>query len=122
MMDEYFTDDWHEPAVMYARAARAVSDDDFRAQFIVGSTSPTTWSAFARSRELGPTVVCLQNASGADPHGALNIYGAEILPALQATPKAPAFPRSEVWLNPKGEILRIQVAAAGHWLASAPTN
>jgi hypothetical protein len=30
-----------------------------------------------------PTIVCLQNASGADPHGALRVYGEKVLPALR---------------------------------------
>jgi coenzyme F420-dependent glucose-6-phosphate dehydrogenase len=32
---------------------------------------------------LGATVVCVQNASGADPDRALAVYGAEVLPALR---------------------------------------
>jgi hypothetical protein len=33
--------------------------------------------------ELGATVVCLQNGSGADPLGALRTYGEKVLPALE---------------------------------------
>ena len=33
--------------------------------------------------EPGATVVCLQNASGADPRGALRTYGEHVLPALK---------------------------------------
>jgi len=39
-----------------------------------------------RVRELErmePTVICLQNASGADPEGALRVYGEKVLPALR---------------------------------------
>ena len=96
MMDEYFTDDWHEPARMYARAKERISDEDFRARFIVGSDTAHHVERIREIEKLGPTVICLQNASGADPHGALNIYGAEVLPALRATPKAPALPGNEV--------------------------
>src|ERR687893_1137984 len=51
---EYFTDDWHDPAAMYEEAER-----------------------------LGATVVCLQNGSGADPLGALRTYGERVLPQLK---------------------------------------
>lgn len=33
---------------------------------------------------MGADVVCLQNMSGADPHGAVAFYGREVLPALRA--------------------------------------
>ena len=33
--------------------------------------------------QLGATIVCLQNASGADPRGALRVYGERVLPALK---------------------------------------
>ena len=33
--------------------------------------------------ELGATIVCLQNGSGADPHGALRMYGEQVLPKLR---------------------------------------
>jgi coenzyme F420-dependent glucose-6-phosphate dehydrogenase len=33
--------------------------------------------------QLGPTVVCLQNASGAAPEEALRVYGERVLPALR---------------------------------------
>jgi coenzyme F420-dependent glucose-6-phosphate dehydrogenase len=32
---------------------------------------------------LGATVVCIQNASGSDPLGALRTYGEHVLPALK---------------------------------------
>lgn len=32
---------------------------------------------------MGATIVCLQNASGAEPVAALRVYGEEVLPALR---------------------------------------
>ena len=32
---------------------------------------------------MGATIVCLQNASGADPVRALEVYGEHVLPALK---------------------------------------
>ena len=84
------------PPAMYARAKERISDEDFRAQFIVGSDTAHHVERIREIEELGLTLTRLQNASGADPHGALSIYGAEILPALRATPKAPGLPGSKV--------------------------
>ncbi len=33
--------------------------------------------------QMGATVVCLQNASGVDPHAAFGFYGEKVLPALR---------------------------------------
>ena len=33
--------------------------------------------------KLGADVLCLMNVSGADPHGALGVYGREVLPELR---------------------------------------
>ena len=33
--------------------------------------------------QLGATIVCLQNMSGADPLGTIRVYGEEVLPALR---------------------------------------
>jgi coenzyme F420-dependent glucose-6-phosphate dehydrogenase len=84
MIDDYFTDDWHDPVAMYERAEREISDDDFREQFIVGADPAHHIERIREIEKLGPTVVCLQNASGADPHAALETYGADVLPALQS--------------------------------------
>ena len=80
---EYFTDDWSDPQTMYGRAEERFSDDDLRQSFII-SSSPEAHSDRVREVErLGATIVCLQNASGADPHGALRVYGERVLPALR---------------------------------------
>jgi coenzyme F420-dependent glucose-6-phosphate dehydrogenase len=80
---EYFTDDWHDPKQMYERAESQVSDDEFKESYIIGS-NPELHAELIREVEgLGATVVCLQNASGADPLGALRTYGERVLPALK---------------------------------------
>ena len=81
---EYFTDGWHGPRRCTSGRSRGLRRRVPRS-YIVGSDPEHTSSASARSR-LGPTVICVQNASGADPHGALRIYGDEVLPALRAAP------------------------------------
>jgi coenzyme F420-dependent glucose-6-phosphate dehydrogenase len=81
--DEYYVDDWHDPAKMQEHAAQQVSEDDLRQSFVI-STDPEEHVQQVRELEqLGATVVCLQNMSGADPLGTIRIYGEHVLPALR---------------------------------------
>jgi len=81
--EEFYTDDWHDPRAMYEKGEREISDDDFRESYIV-SSDPEAHADRVRDIEtLGASVVCLQNASGADPGGALKVYGEKVLPALR---------------------------------------
>jgi coenzyme F420-dependent glucose-6-phosphate dehydrogenase len=80
---EFFTDDWHDPKAMYEKGEREVSDEEFRAAYII-SSDPGEHAERVREIEgMGPTVVCLQNASGAAPEHALAVYGEHVLPALR---------------------------------------
>lgn len=81
--EEYFTDDWHDPKAMYERAEREVSDEEFKQSYIIGSDPDLHVGRIREVEQLGATVVCLQNASGADPLGALRTYGEHVLPALK---------------------------------------
>jgi coenzyme F420-dependent glucose-6-phosphate dehydrogenase len=80
---EFFTDDWHDPQAMYERGEQEVSDDDFREAYILSSDPDLHADRIREVERLGATVVCIQNASGADPEGALGIYGERVLPALR---------------------------------------
>jgi coenzyme F420-dependent glucose-6-phosphate dehydrogenase len=80
---EYFTEDWHEPRAMYEKAEKEVSDDDFREAYIISSDPEVHADRVREIERLGATVVCLQNASGADPHAALKVYGEKVLPVLR---------------------------------------
>jgi coenzyme F420-dependent glucose-6-phosphate dehydrogenase len=81
--DEYFTEDWHDPKAMFEHAERQISDDDFKESYIVGSDPEMHAERVREVERLGATIVCLQNASGADPLGALRTYGERVLPALR---------------------------------------
>ena len=83
MVKEYFTDDWHDPKAMFENAEASYSDEDFAAQYIVSSDPNEHVERLREVERLGATVVCVQNASGADPDRALAVYGAEVLPALR---------------------------------------
>src|SRR3954467_3505647 len=80
---EYFTDDWHDPKAMQEHAEEQFSDEDFLEQYIGSSARDHHAERIREVEKLGATVVCLQNASGADPHRALEVYGEKVLPALR---------------------------------------
>ena len=81
--DEFFTGDWHEPKAMYEKAEREVSDDDLKESYVIGSDPGMHVERLREVEALGATVVCIQNASGSDPLGALRTYGERVLPALK---------------------------------------
>jgi coenzyme F420-dependent glucose-6-phosphate dehydrogenase len=81
-MQEYFTDDWHDPPAMYEHAEANLTDEEFKESFIVASDPDEHVERIREVEQLGATVVCLQNASGAAPERALEVYGENVLPAL----------------------------------------
>ncbi len=81
--EEYFTDDWHDPKAMFEKADREVPDEEFMQSYIISSDPEHHVERIREIEELGATVVCLQNGSGAEPLGALRTYGERILPALK---------------------------------------
>ena len=80
---EYFTDDWSDPVEMQRKAESEVSDEEFMESYIVSADPEEHVSRIRDIEKLGATVICLQNGSGADPHGALRVYGEHVLPALR---------------------------------------
>jgi coenzyme F420-dependent glucose-6-phosphate dehydrogenase len=80
---EYFTDDWHDPKAMYEKAEREISDAELKQSYIIGSDPELHVERIREVEQLGATIVCLQNGSGADPLGALRTYGEHVLPALK---------------------------------------
>jgi coenzyme F420-dependent glucose-6-phosphate dehydrogenase len=80
---EYYSDDWHDPAKMHAKAASEISDEQFCRSYIISSNADEHAERVRGIEKMGSTVVCLQNASGADPHGALRVYGDKVLPRLR---------------------------------------
>lgn len=69
---------------MLDNADREVSDEEFAQSYIIGSDPEHHVERIRQVEELGATVVCLQNGSGAEPLGALRTYGERILPALKS--------------------------------------
>jgi coenzyme F420-dependent glucose-6-phosphate dehydrogenase len=83
--DEFYTEDWHDPRAMYEEGARQVSDDDLRESFLISSDADVHAERIREIEQLGATIVCLANNSGADPLGAIRVYGEQVLPALKGT-------------------------------------
>ncbi len=81
--EEYFTGDWHDPAAMYEKAERDVSDEEFKQSYIIGRDPELHIERLREVEALGATVVCVQNGSGNDPLRALQVYGAQVLPELK---------------------------------------
>jgi coenzyme F420-dependent glucose-6-phosphate dehydrogenase len=82
--DEFYTDDWHDPAAMYRRGEEQVSDDELRERLIISSDPEAHAERVHEIVELGATVVALNNVSGADPLGAIRVYGERVLPRVRA--------------------------------------
>jgi coenzyme F420-dependent glucose-6-phosphate dehydrogenase len=80
---EFYTDDWHVPAEMYAKGEREISDDEFRQKYILSADPQVHVERIAETEKLGATIVCLQNASGNAPDEALRVYGEQVLPAVR---------------------------------------
>jgi coenzyme F420-dependent glucose-6-phosphate dehydrogenase len=68
---------------MQRKAAAEVSDEEFKQAYIVSAEAEVHVERIREIEALGATVVCLQNASGADPLGALELYREQVLPALR---------------------------------------
>ncbi len=83
---EFFTDDWSDPREMQRKGEEDFSDEEFMEAYIVSADPEEHVKRIREVAELGATIVCLQNASGADPHEAFRVYGEAVLPALAKTP------------------------------------
>ncbi len=74
----------HEPAEVLAKGEDEVSDEELAASAIVGADPEHHVARLRELEELGPTIIVLQNNSGADPHRAITTYGESVLPRLRA--------------------------------------
>jgi coenzyme F420-dependent glucose-6-phosphate dehydrogenase len=83
LVDEFYTDDWHDPAEMQRHAQATVSDEEFAAGFILSSDPEQHVERIREIEQLGATVVVLMNVSGAAPLEAVRVYGESVLPALR---------------------------------------
>jgi coenzyme F420-dependent glucose-6-phosphate dehydrogenase len=89
-LTEFFREDWHDPEAMYQRGEEKLTDDEFREAFIVSSDPNEHADRLIEVIEMGATVLCVQNASGADPLGAFSIYHDQVLPRVRSAEYAGA--------------------------------
>jgi coenzyme F420-dependent glucose-6-phosphate dehydrogenase len=81
--EKFYKDEVFDPRAMYEQGAREVSDEDLRESFIVSSDPEVHVERIREIEDLGATIICLANNSGADPRGAIDVYGRQVLPALR---------------------------------------
>lgn len=81
---EFYVDDWHDPAAMYEHGEDQVSDEDLREAMIISADPGEHAERIREVERMGATTVVLMNNSGADPHAAIDVYGREVLPKLGA--------------------------------------
>jgi coenzyme F420-dependent glucose-6-phosphate dehydrogenase len=80
---EFYRDDWHDPAAMLERGEEQVSDEALREALIISSDPDEHAERVREVERLGATTVVLMNNSGADPRGAIDVYGRSVLPQLR---------------------------------------
>jgi coenzyme F420-dependent glucose-6-phosphate dehydrogenase len=81
--EDHYTADWHEPQKMYEHGEEEMGDEEF-AQSIIAASDPEEIQERLREFEkLGPTVIVLQNNSAGNVERAVDVIGAEVLPALR---------------------------------------
>jgi coenzyme F420-dependent glucose-6-phosphate dehydrogenase len=82
--DEFYVDDWHDPAAMIKHAEETVSDEEFAQSAILSADPAEHVQRIREVEELGATTVVLMNVSGKDPLAALKVYGEQVLPKLRS--------------------------------------
>ena len=75
---------------MHGKAEQEFSDEEFAQAYILSADPEEHVRRIREIEDMGASVVCLQNASGADSLGALEVYGKSVLPALRARQAAAA--------------------------------
>jgi coenzyme F420-dependent glucose-6-phosphate dehydrogenase len=69
---------------MYEHGEKQLSDDELKEALIISSDPEVHADRIREAEKLGATVMALMNVSGADPMGAVEVYGRDVLPKLGA--------------------------------------
>jgi alkanesulfonate monooxygenase SsuD/methylene tetrahydromethanopterin reductase-like flavin-dependent oxidoreductase (luciferase family) len=69
---------------MFEHGEEEISDEELREAMIISSDPGDHVERIREVEAMGATTVALMNNSGADPHGAIEVYGRGILPQLSA--------------------------------------
>jgi coenzyme F420-dependent glucose-6-phosphate dehydrogenase len=81
--DEVYVEPIDTPQKIQRFARDRIDDDTLRQGFVISSHVEEHVQRIRALEDLGATVVCLQNVSGADPFGTIRTYGEHVLPALR---------------------------------------
>src|SRR3954470_19625530 len=81
--EQFYKEDWHVPRAMYAEGEQELSDEEFMEKAIIGADPAHHAERIRALADMGATVVVLQNCSTADPERAIEVYGAQVLPAVR---------------------------------------
>jgi coenzyme F420-dependent glucose-6-phosphate dehydrogenase len=79
---EHYTEPIDDPAEIQAHG-REISDKAFKASAVISSDPKDHLRRVELIRAMGATAVVMMNSSGADPEGALRMYGEHVLPKLR---------------------------------------
>jgi coenzyme F420-dependent glucose-6-phosphate dehydrogenase len=80
---EYYVDDWHDPKRMYEHAEETISDEEYKQKAIISADPDEHVERLGKLKEMGATTIAVMNCSGADPEGAVRVYGERVLPMLR---------------------------------------
>jgi coenzyme F420-dependent glucose-6-phosphate dehydrogenase len=80
---EYYVEDWHDPKRMYEHAEETISDDEYKEKAIISADPAQHVEKLSQLKEMGATTIAVMNCSGADPEGAIRVYGEHVLPKLK---------------------------------------
>ncbi|HWH13521.1 MAG TPA: TIGR03557 family F420-dependent LLM class oxidoreductase [Miltoncostaeaceae bacterium] len=86
LLQDLYTDDVHDPRVIRRRGREEITEEAFREGAIVSADPGEHVRRLREIEDMGATIVVVMNASGADPVGALRVYGESVLPALRGVP------------------------------------
>ena len=75
---------------MYEHGEEEIFDYDLREAMIIPADPDEHVSRIRQVEEMGATTVALMSNSGADPHGAIETYGSDVLPSLRPASEAAA--------------------------------
>jgi coenzyme F420-dependent glucose-6-phosphate dehydrogenase len=82
---EYYVDDWHDPQRMYEHAEEQIPDDEYVQKAVISADPQEHVKRLSQLKEMGATSIAVMNCSGADPEGAIRVYGESVLPALRSS-------------------------------------
>ena len=83
LVDEFYTDDWHDPRRMQQHAQATVSDEELLSSLVVSPDPDEHVERIREVQKLGATAVVLMNVSGSAPLEAVRVYGRDVLPKLR---------------------------------------